>query len=155
MEKSTMRMKIKSNRRKNQRGNALMEFAICSFLIMMLTAGVTEFSRSFSAADMAASAAEAGAQYGALSPAHWSDYAGMQAAALNDANNMTGVTATASNTCYCQLGGIPVTCPASCSSGSPITYVTVQVTVPFTSILSLPYIPTTPTLTSTNSVRVQ
>jgi Flp pilus assembly protein TadG len=145
-----------AGRRANQRGNALVEFAICSVLLMLITVGVTDFSRLFTVADMSASAASAGAQYGALSPAHWSDYAGQQAAALNDAGNATGVTAVGSNTCYCTMGGTPTTCPASCGSGgSAITYVTVSVTAPFTSVFNYSWMPAVPSITTTNSVRVQ
>src|ERR1035438_3338557 len=104
--------------RVNQRGNTLIEFALCSVLLMLITVGVTDFSRLFAVADTAASAAAAGTQYGALSPAHWSDYTGMRTAALNDAANATGVTAVATNTCYCSLGSAVTTCPASCTSGS-------------------------------------
>jgi Flp pilus assembly protein TadG len=144
-----------ARRRLNQRGNTLIEFALCSILLMLITVGVTDFSRLFSVADTAASAAAAGAQYGALSPAHWSDYTGMQNAALNDAGNTAGVTTTASNTCYCSVGGLPTTCPASCGSTAPITYVTVKVTVPYSAYFNYPWMPTLPSITSTNSVRVQ
>jgi Flp pilus assembly protein TadG len=144
-----------SGKRANQRGSALIEFALCSVLLMLITVGITDFSRLFAVADMATSAAAAGAQYGALSPAHWSDFTGMQTAALNDASNAPGVTATATNTCYCSLGSTPTTCPASCGSGSPITYVTVTVTVPFAAYFSYPWMPQVPSITTTNTVRVQ
>ena len=146
---------LAARRRLNQRGNTLIEFALCSVLLMLVTVGVTDFSRLFAVADTAASAAAAGAQYGALSPAHWSDFTGMQNAALNDAGNATGVTAVGSNTCYCSVGGLPTTCPASCGSTSPITYVTVKVTVPFTAYFNYPWMPTLPSITTTSSVRVQ
>jgi len=144
-----------ARRRVNQRGNALIELALCSVLLMLITIAITDFSRLFSIADTAASAAAAGAQYGALSPAHWSDFTGMQNAAANDAGNVSGITAVASNTCYCSLGGLPTTCPASCGSGSPITYVTVQVTVPFSAYFNYPWMPTLPSVSTTESVRVQ
>jgi Flp pilus assembly protein TadG len=153
--KMTPRIKVSAGRRANQRGNALIEFAICAVLLMLITVGVTDFSRLFAVADTAASAAAAGAQYGALSPAHWSDYTGMQTAALNDAGHAAGVTATGSNTCYCNVGGIAVTCPASCNSGTPMTYVTVSVTAPFTPYFSYPWMPSVPSITSVNTVRVQ
>src|SRR5689334_19585820 len=108
-------MRKVSMRRKNQRGNALVEFALSAVVMVMITVGVTDFARLFSVAEVAQRAAAAGAQYGALSPAHWSDFTGIQTAALNDANNQSGYTVTPSNTCYCQLGGTPVSCPADCS----------------------------------------
>jgi Flp pilus assembly protein TadG len=161
MENTKMRSKMRSRiqvsavRRGAQRGNAMIEFALCAVLLMLITVGVTDFARLFTVADMAASAAAAGAGYGALSPAHWSDYTGMQTAALNDAGNATGVTATGSNTCYCTLGGSAVTCPASCNTGTAMTYVTVTVTVPYTSYFSYPWMPNLPSITTASSVRVQ
>lgn len=149
------RIQVTAGRRGTQRGNAMIEFALCSVLLMLITVGVTDFARLFTVADMAASAAAAGTGYGALSPAHWSDYTGMQTAALNDAGNAKGVTAVGSNTCYCALGGEPTTCPASCSIGSAMTYVTVKVTVPYTSYFSYPWMPTLPSITTSTSVRVQ
>jgi Flp pilus assembly protein TadG len=153
-----MKTKIQcaAGRRAKQRGNALIEFALCSVFMMMVTVGITDFSRLFAVADMSASAASAGCQYGALSPAHWSDFTGIQTAALNDAANATGVTATASNTCYCSLGSTATTCPASCGNGvTPITYVTVSVTAPFTSYFSYPWMPNIPSITTRSTVRVQ
>jgi hypothetical protein len=123
---------------------------------MLLTVGVTDFSRLFAIADVAASAAAAGAQYGALSPSHWSDTQGIHDAAIADAGStLTGVTVTPSTTCYCNLGGIATTCPASCGGASQIEYVTVSVTVPSTSYFSYPWMPTISSLTSIDSVRVQ
>src|SRR5579862_996314 len=110
------KIQVCAKRRAGQGGNALIEFALCSVLLLLITVGVTDFSRLFAVADTTANAAAAGAQYGALSPSHWSDFTGIQTAALNDAGNGTGITATASNTCYCTVGGTPTTCPASCGS---------------------------------------
>jgi len=153
--KMRSRIQVSAGRRGTQRGNALIEFGLCAVLLMLITVGVTDFARLFTVADMAASAAAAGAGYGALSPAHWSDFNGMQTAALNDAGNATGVTAVGSNTCYCSLGGTATTCPASCSVGTPMTYVTVRVTVPYTSYFSYPWMPSLPSMSTTSSVRVQ
>src|SRR5438445_8126836 len=151
------RMRVSSYRRTRQRGNALLEFAMCSVLLLLITVGVTDFSRLFTVANIATSAAEAGTQYGTLSPAHYSDFTGMQNAALADAGNLTGVTATASQTCYCSVGGSPVSCPAekNCTSGSPETYIKVSVSVPFTPTFSYPWIPDLTSISSNSTVRVQ
>ena len=150
-----MKIEISQNRRVRQRGNALVEFALCSVLLLLITVGVTDFARLFTIADMAASAAAAGTQYGTLSPAHYTDYSGMQDAALEDTGYLTGATATASQTCYCSVGGSSVTCPASCGSGSPEIYVTVQTSVPFTPAFSYPWVPTVLSVSGMSSVRVQ
>jgi Flp pilus assembly protein TadG len=148
-------MKISQKRQARQRGNALVEFAICSVCLLLITIGVTDFARLFTIADMAASAAAAGTQYGSLSPAHYTDYNGMQEAALQDTGNLTGATAAASQTCYCTVGGQAVTCPADCTAGSPETYVTVQTFVPFTPTFSYPWVPTVLSVSGASSVRVQ
>lgn len=134
-----------------------MEFALCSVLLMLITVGVTDFSRLFTVADMAASAAAAGTQYGSLSPAHYTDYAGMQNAALDDLGHMMGVTAAASQTCYCGYGGSPVPCPADCShsGGTPEIYVTVNVSVPFSPAFSYPWVPNVSSISGSSSIRVQ
>ena len=145
-----------ARRRAGQRGSTLIEFAICSTLLILLTVGITDFSRMFTVADMAAGASAAGTQYGALSPAHWSDFTGMQNAALLDTGNATGVAATATNVCVCSIGGSSVTCdPSSCGGTTPLKYVSVAVTVTFTSVFSYPWMPNLPSFTTTSMVRVQ
>src|SRR5258706_2612616 len=150
---SNTTMKPIKSRQKNQRGSALIEFALCSVLLLMITCGTTEFARMITLETKATGAAEAGTQYGALSPAHWSDFTGMQTAALNDIPNASGATVTAVQKCYCTLGGDPVTCPADC--GTPYTYVQVKVTIPYTPVFAYPMIPSTTSLSSVSTVRVQ
>ena len=151
-----MKMKISQLRQERQKGNALIEFALCSVLLLIITAGVTDFARLFTIADMAVSAAAAGTQYGALSPAHYGDFAGMQDAALEDTGYLDGATATASQTCYCNVGGSAVTCPATgCGGGSPEAYIKVETSVPFTPIFTYPWIPSVLSVSGSSSVRVQ
>jgi hypothetical protein len=121
----------------------------------MLFVGVVGFSRVFNIANMASGAAMAGIQYGALSPSHNGDLAGMQTAALNDTGNYPGAAATASQFCTCSVGGAQVTCPATCSSGSPETYIQVVVTIPYNSVVSLPSIPNPVNITQSACARVQ
>ena len=142
-------------RRARQRGNALIEFALASTLLLMLFVGVTGFSRIFNVANLASGAAMAGIQYGALSPSHNGDFTGMQTAALNDTGNYPGATATASQFCSCSVGGTRVSCPASCTTGSPETYIQVVVTIPYQTIVSLPSIPSPVNITQSASARVQ
>jgi len=138
-----------------QRGSALVEFALMSPLLFLIASGVSDFSRFITASNVAASAAAAGTQYGALSPSNFGDVTGMQNAAVNDAGNYTGVTAVASQTCACTLGGAAVSCPATCSNQgeSAETYIKVTVTIPFTPLL--PFTPTPASASGTSIVRVQ
>ena len=133
----------------------MIEFALSSSLLLMLFVGVTGFSRIFNIANMASGAAMAGIQYGALSPSHNGDFTGMQTAALNDTGNYPGATATASQFCSCSVGGAQVCCPATCSSGSPQTYIQVVVTIPYQSVVSLPSIPNPVNITQSACARVQ
>jgi Flp pilus assembly protein TadG len=142
-------------RKGRQRGNALIEFALSATLFFTLFVGVVGFSRVFNIANMAAGAAMAGIQYGSLSPSHNGDLTGIQTAALNDTGNYPGATATASQFCSCSVGGAQVSCPATCSSGSPETYIKVVVTIPYQSIVSLPAIPNPVNVTQSASARVQ
>ena len=138
-----------------QRGNALVEFAVSSVLLLLLSIGVTDFARIFSVADAAASAAEAGTTYGALSPAHYGDLDGMQTAAKDDAGNPTGMTAVASQVCTCSIGGAAVDCPAICSTGTAETYIKVVVTIPVTMAFSYPWMPAVTSMSGLSMVRVQ
>jgi Tfp pilus assembly protein PilX len=148
--------RVNHPRRTRQRGNVLIEFALMAVLLLLTTLGVTDFGRLFNTANMAANAAAAGTQYGSLSPAHYTDLTGMQNAALADAQNATGVTATASQVCRCSVGGSPVSCPASCvAPDSPETYIQVVVSVPFTTVARLPWIPQSLSVTGRSVVRVQ
>jgi hypothetical protein len=79
----------------------------------------------------------------------------MQTAALNDTGNYPGTTATASQFCTCSVGGAQVSCPATCSSGSPETYIQVVVTIPYNSVVSLPSIPNPVNITQSACARVQ
>ena len=155
--RSTTRSKIVPSRRRQQRqrGNALVEFAVSSVLLLLLTIGVTDFARVFSVADAAVSAAEAGTTYGALSPAHYGDLEGMETAAKEDAGNVTGMTATASQTCACSIGGAPVDCPAACNTGLAQTYIKVTVTIPIVMSFSYDWMPAVNSMSGFSMVRVQ
>jgi Tfp pilus assembly protein PilV len=150
-----MKTPISQARRRKQGGNALIEFAISGTLILIIFSGVAGFARVMALANMAAGAAEAGVQYGALSPAHYSDLTGMQTAALNDTGNLTGATATATQFCACSVGCTQVSCPATCGSGTAETYVQVSVTIPYNSVITFPMIPNPVNITQTASARVQ
>jgi Flp pilus assembly protein TadG len=154
-----MKMQVKRQpsrlRRIGQRGNALVEFALSSTLLLMLFVGVTGFSRIFNIANMAAGAAQAGILYGALSPAHNGDFTGMQSAAINDTGHYPGSTATATQFCTCGVGGTQVSCPATCSGGTPETYIQVVVSIPYQPLINYPMLPNPIVVTQSACARVQ
>lgn len=147
-------MKTTSQRR-SRSGNMLIEFALSSSVLFLLMFGLIDFSRVFASASLVRGAARAGSQYGILSPAHYNDFAGMQNAALTDAGNPPTMTATASQFCACSIGGAKVSCPATCSSGSPETYIQMNVSMPYGTMFSYPGIPVTTNLSASSVVRVQ
>jgi hypothetical protein len=119
----------------------LIEFALSATLMLTVVIGVTGFARIFNLANMAAGAADAGVQYGALSPSHYGNLAGVQAAALADTGNYPGATATATLFCTCSIGGTQGSCPASCGGAQGQTYLQVVVSLPYTSVITFPQIP--------------
>ena len=136
-------------------GNMLIEFALSSSLLFLIMFGVIDFSRIFSSACAVQGAARAGTQYGMLSPAHYNDFTGMQNAALANAGSPSGMTATASQFCACSIGGAQQGCPATCSSGTPETYIEMVVSWPYTTTFSYPGIPHVTNLSANSMVRVQ
>ncbi len=144
-----------ARRGRSQRGNVLMEFALAASLLFVLTFGVVDFSRLFNTSNIVSNAAIAGTQYGSMSPAHYGDVAGMQNAALVDAQNPPGITVTARQFCTCGIGGAVVSCPATCNGSSPETYVEVDVSMPFNPAFPYFGIPATNTVASKSVVRVQ
>jgi len=139
----------------SESGNLLIEFALSSSLLFLIMFGIIDYSRIFASACLVRGAARAGTQYGMLSPAHYNDFSGMQNAALIDAGSPAEMTATASQFCACSIGGVAVSCPATCSSGSPETYIQIVVSMPYTTMFSYPGVPSVTNLSATSVVRVQ
>lgn len=133
----------------------MVEFALSSSLLFLIMFGVIDFSRIFTSACMVQGAARAGTQYGMLSPAHYNDFTGMQNAALANAGSPPGMTATASQFCACSIGGAQQSCPPTCSSGSPETYIQMVVSMTYTTTFTYPGIPHVNNLSGNSVVRVQ
>ena len=144
-------------RKQRERGNVLIEFALMSTVLLMMTLGVADFGRIFTVANKASNAAAAGTAYGALSPAHYTDMAGMQTAAQNDLGNLaTGATVTAVRSCRCSIGGAVVDCTSTCSAGqSRETYIQVTVVVPYHGYSGLQEIPGLVNVSGQSTVRVE
>ena len=135
---------VRAQRKRGQKGNALIEFALMSTVLMGMTLGVADFGRIFAAGNKAYTAASAGTSFGALDAAHYSNYQGMQDAALANLGGVTGATATASQTCRCEIGGAAVDCATEsvCGDNVPkITYISVEVSIPFRAISMVPMVP--------------
>jgi Flp pilus assembly protein TadG len=143
-------------RNSGQRGNALIEFALMSTVLMLMTLGVADFGRAFAMANKATNAAAAGTAYGALSPAHYTDTDGMYAAAAADLGTVPGAVITVTQTCRCSIGGMATTCPAACSgTDQPQTYIKVNVRIPFSTISRLVQLPGLTNINGNSTVRVE
>ena len=110
-----------------RRGSAMVEFALIAPMLLLVMAGVLDYSLALRTAIVVADAARAGAQYGSLTAANSSDISGMQAAARNAAPTLTGLTVTAEQACQCS-DGTAASCSGSCSTGALSVYVRVTAT---------------------------
>src|ERR1051326_2387847 len=134
-----MRPGTQNTCRKSQRGSAALEFALLATFFTALLAIAMDFSRVFYASIEVANAARAGAQYGISDPSHVSDYNAMQTAATNDAPNVSGMTATASQFCSCPDGTVTTCGSGGCSNKR--TYVKVVTNASFSTIGTYPLLP--------------
>jgi len=135
---------VRSQRKRNQKGNALVEFALMSTVLMGMTLGVADFGRIFASGNKAYTAAAAGTAFGALDAAHYSNFDGMEEAALSNLGGVTGAEVVASRTCRCTIGGGEVDCETEdvCGQGVPnMTYIQVEVTLPFQAVSMVPMVP--------------
>jgi Flp pilus assembly protein TadG len=114
---------------RRQTGSAMVEFALITPLLLLLLAGVLDYSMALRTAIAVSDAARAGAHYGSLSTANANDTAGMEAAARNAEPSLTDLTVTAGRSCKCPNGSA-VNCSGSCGGGALSVYaeVTTQTT---------------------------
>lgn len=144
-----------------ERGNALVEFALMATVLLGMTIGVADFGRIFAFGNRAYNAAAAGTAFGALSPAHYTNMAGMENAAWADLGNVPNAQVVAERTCRCVIGGPPVSCAddpevAPCPPGETRkTYIQVRVTIPFRSLSGLPMLPGLTEVRGSSIMRVE
>jgi len=129
----------------------MVEFALVLPLLLVILFGVMEFGQVFYSAVAVVNAAHAGAMYGAQGAAFWSDTGDMQAAALKDGKDVSGLTATASEVCYCS--GVSTACAASCASKTIYVKVVTQASVHETA--PWPGVPNPINLSASAQFRVQ
>jgi Flp pilus assembly protein TadG len=124
---------------KSEAGAALVEFAVILPILALLLTGVIDFGRYMYDGILAANAARAGAQYGAQTLFTAASDAGMENAALADAQNLPGLTATATH--FTGTNGA--------------TYVQVNTTGSFTPWIHYPGLPTSVTVSGSAIMRVE
>jgi Flp pilus assembly protein TadG len=133
---------------RNQRGSAMLEFALVGTVLLLLLFGIADFGRLFYAAIEVANAAAAGANYGAFSSgSHVTDTTGISDAAKNEAPELTlGVNSTA--VCQDSSGNTE-----TCSTAGAYKYVRVTVTYTFNTLFKYPLIPASANLSKTVMMR--
>jgi Flp pilus assembly protein TadG len=158
-----MRIVISSHRRLDQRGLALVEFALVLPLLSMLLIGLIEIGRLTYFSIEVGNAAHAGAFYGASDPTHTTG--GMVSAARADAVNISTQTPTANYVYACWNAATQTSTPATpspthttCSSGgNSVTYAQVSVTGTIRTLFNYGSsfgLPTSWTVTRTATMRV-
>jgi Flp pilus assembly protein TadG len=141
-------------RRCFNRGQSAVELALVAPFVILVLVIAADFSRVFYMSIEAANAARAGVKYGAQSTTKASDTSGMQQAALNDAANLSGLTATASNFCECPPSTSHVTCSSTSCSGMEM-YVQVNTSAQFQTLVHYPGVPSTVTLNESALMRAE
>jgi Flp pilus assembly protein TadG len=131
----------------------LIELGLAFPLLMLILVGTADFGRVFYTYVTLANAAHTGAEYGATSAPKIYDSAGIRQAALNDAQDLTGVTVTSTPSCQCSNGS-PVSCTTT--SCSPLRYyVTVTAAKTFQTLIPYPGIPSSTNVTAVAVIRAQ
>jgi Flp pilus assembly protein TadG len=149
-------VKRRTTRRAAQAGQALLEVALLTPLLLLLAVGIIEIGRYAYYSILVADAARAGAQYGAQNLATAADTAGIKTAAENDGQNLPELKVTVQHECGCTGSSIGGTCPATgCASPNhALVYVKVTVTGKFNSLFKYPGIPQSIDCVSTELMRV-
>ena len=127
---------------RDEAGSAAVELGVLAPILILLCLGLIEVGRYASFAVMTVNAARAGVQYGAQNLVTAIDHTGMQQAALNDGQNIGGLSAQASHFCQCSDGSasacLGTDCPAPLHR---IVWVQVKTSGAYSSLLSFPGIP--------------
>ena len=135
-------------------GQAMVELALVVSVLSMVLVATCDFARLFYLSVEVNNAARAGVQYGAQNSSTAVDVAGMRQAALNEAADITGLTASPSTYCQC-ANGSSVACASAAVScpNDRRTYVSVTTTATFTTLLNYPGIPSSVTVNGSAVMR--
>jgi Flp pilus assembly protein TadG len=135
-------------------GSAIAEMAVMAPMLVLLLIGLVEVGRYAQYSIVVGNAARAGVQYGAQNLGTAANLTGMQTAALNDAQNVAGMSATASQFCQCADGTASACLPADCATSHRVVFVQVDARGTFASLVHYPGVPSSQTITSRAVMRV-
>ena len=138
------------------RGQSAVELAIAVPVLALILLGAADFGRVFFFGIAVNNAARAGAQYGPQTLITAADITGMQAAATTDGSNIPSLTATASLcTCETPRGSVAACAESYCDANATATFVEVDTSAPFSTLVNYPGIPHSMTLTGKAVMQVQ
>lgn len=137
-----------------ERGSAIAEMAVIAPLVMLLLIGLMEMGRYAQISVVVANAARAGVQYGAQNLSTADDSSGMVSAASNDAQGVSGLTITPTHFCRCADGTTSSCGATDCPLSHRLVFVQVDVSGTFSSMLHMPGVPNSQTVTSRAVMRV-
>jgi hypothetical protein len=121
---------------------------------LLLLVGAIEIGRLAYLSILVNNAAHAGVQFGAQNLATAADNTGMQTAALNDGQNIAGLTAVASHYCTCADGSSASCLATDCAGSHRLVYVQVNTTGLFRSLMGYPGFPASYTVNGKAVMRV-
>lgn len=147
---------------KEDKGGAMIEFALVFPLLLLMCLGATDFGRLFFHAVTLANAASVGSFHGAQNNVTAAQSGLMVMRAEEDANNLDGVSGTAALFCECpgnpaaQIDCSRATDATACPGyGPPRAYVRTDLQQTFNTVVNYPGIPASTVVRRTAFMRVQ
>ena len=134
-------------RAKTESGQAAVELALITPMLLVIFLGTIEFGRLAYIAIETSSAARAGVQYGSQNVVFAADNAGMQQIAQQDAPELARLTVTSKTICQCSSAlGTNVACTTTCAGGRLMVFVQVDALAQYTPWFLYPGSPTSITV---------
>jgi Flp pilus assembly protein TadG len=145
-----------SSSKTSEHGSALIEFSLLILVLLLLALGVFDFGFAIEQGIVVASAAHAGAEYGAAE-GNCNNTAGMQSAAMAAAPGIANFSATATTWCVCVAGSSSVIpCTTNCNIYDlPIQYVQVQTSASVPVLIPFTGLPPSISLTGVSTMRAR
>ncbi len=131
-------------------GQSAVELAIVVPVLLLLLVVIADFARVFFVSVAVNNAARAGAQFGSQSVTNAANSAGMVAAASADAANISNWNTPTASQCTCIVANpqtVPLCATSYCTHAPTATYVTVNTSATYNTILNYPGITSSYTLT--------
>jgi Flp pilus assembly protein TadG len=130
----------------SREGTNLIEFALVVPLLVVMLLGTIDIGQLAYMYIEVSNAARAGVSYGAQNHVTASDDAGMTQAAQNDAQNITGLSATPSHFCTCADGSAATCAVGACAGSQLLEYVKVDTSATYQPWFPCPGIPSSVTV---------